>query len=398
MQENNPTPQVNNTRYVEDDDEIDIRALLMHFWHDRRLILMGVLATIVLGFLANEYLARYRSEGFFAVSGINPVSYKKIQSIILNPENFEAYSEEIKLSDENIRKNLHGLFSSKAENFNKSVNMISSITPKDAKDFILEKEKNTADFIGMTINISNKDPVVARDINFATSRYLVDALMLQELSGWVRGAVSSRDGEVTALKQQLILAKRSVEESGKKLEGLRQIIKRIPEAATMHTRQVLSVDNGAEKYMSPVAQMVVAESTIVDAQLALQTLQRKQKQLDQAYLFYKPAAEIVEKSASGVKLFAALVELRAKVFQNTNLNDEVLAEVVNNVDLQIEAIKKRYFQDFRYISGPTLPAKPEKKGVLLVILGAGGIGFVLMLLLSLVLAWWRQGAQTDALV
>jgi LPS O-antigen subunit length determinant protein (WzzB/FepE family) len=390
MQEHNVSPPPANASYAIDDDEIDIRSLLTRFWRDRRLILIGTIVITLLALTTNEVLSKYKSEGFFSVSGITPVNYKKYQSVILNAENFQAYASEIGMADGDLKQSLNFLVSDKPEQFAKVATMVSPVTPKDVKEFVLGTDKKESVFLGMTVSTSANDPTFARDMNMAVSQYIRDSVMRTDLTDWVRSVAANREAEVAALKNKTIQTNRAIEEAEKKLDALKMVVKRIPEAATMHSRQVLSAESGAEKFMSPVAQMVVAETSIVDARLSLKTLTRQQKQMDAAYLFYKPAADLANKATSGQKLFEELLALQSTVFQNINLDDDALGEVVNNVNIELESSKRRYFQEFRYISGPTLPTKLDRAGLALVTAGAAAAGMLLMLMASLVLAWWRQ--------
>ena len=56
----------------------------------------------------------------------------------------------------------------------------------------------------------------------------------------------------------------------------------------------------------------------------------------------------------------------------------------------IQPYPKIYFQDFRFISAPTMPDKEERKSRLLVLLSASIGGLIFMAIFSLFASWWGQ--------
>ena len=403
MQENRANVQLEAADV--DDDEIDLRLLLKGLWRYRKLIFVGTFLIVVLALAVNEYAAKYRSEGFFAVVGITPINYKRYQPVILNPERFRAYAAETGMTDDAVVRYMADLFSGKSDGFSKAASLVSPLTPKDVKEFVLspdkisekisEKISDKSAFLGLQMDVASRDPVRSKDINASITQYFVDSIMWADLSDWIESKSWEHETQLAILKNQTILTTRSIAESEKKLVALRDVVKRIPEAATMQLRQVMAVENGAEKYMSPVAQMVAEETNILNSRIALQVTQRQQKQLDLMNAYFKAASILTSSATSGKKLFDQLVVLKSIVYKTANTDDEVSTEVVNNIQIALETRRKTYYQDFRYISGPTLPTEKDRKSPLVVILGAGAIGLFLMMFVSLIVSWGPSSFRVE---
>ena len=370
-----------------DDDEIDLRLQLAKLWHSRKLILGGALVIAALALSFNEFFSGYKSESFLRVSGLNPVNYKRLQPMILNADRFQAFAAETHIDDQ-AAKSLALLLDS-PEVFAKTATMVYSTTPKDAKDYVLDKD-NSASFLGMQIATRSSSPEAAKNLNTTIAEYFVDSLMMADLRDWISSKAVDHEQQALTLKNQVIDVTRKIVESQQKLEALKGIVKRYPDTARMEVRQVLSLEKGGDRFMSPMAQIVAVESFVVDAQQELITLKRKQRQLDLAYDFYNGAFTSLDKTQSGKQLFASLLASKNDVLKKILPADEVAVETVNSISLDLESRRKIYFQEFRFISSPSLPTQKERKSRLLVLVGAGVGGFFFMVIFSLLLGWWRQ--------
>jgi len=68
-------------------------------------------------------------------------------------------------------------------------------------------------------------------------------------------------------------------------------------------------------------------------------------------------------------------------------------EVVNEISLELEKRHVSYTTGFKFLSGPTLPEKKTRKSPLLITLGAGFVGMFFMIILALLMSWWRQNGK-----
>lgn len=379
-----------------DEDEIDLRLLLAHIWKLRRFILTGTLIIVVIAIMANEFFAKYQSEGYLKINNLTPATYRIYQPTFLNRDRFRAYAAEVGLKDSQSVDFVEGLLSLPPEVFDKYSSFTRSITPKDSKDNIIGKDKdkelNTV-YLGIELKIPGSTPEIAQVRSKIFSEYFVDSIIYSDLSIWLDGAVLTREADFYANMLASIRVKRGIDESEKRLDALRSLVKRYPDASRMEVRQVLSIEKGGERFLSPVAQIVASESSVVDARIELLALLRKQKQIDLKHEFYKQAIEVRATTTSGREFLKKLLVLKDGVFKNIPAADEVGMEVVNEISLNLEQRQVSYTTGFKFLSGPTLPEKKTRKSPLLITLGAGFVGMFFMIILALLMSWWRQNGK-----
>lgn len=377
-----------------DEDEIDLRLLLARIWKLRKFILAGTLIMVAIAIMANEFFAKYQSEGYLKINNLTPAAYRIYQPTFLNRDRFRAYAAEVGLKDSQSVDFVEGLLSLPPEIFDKFASFTRSVTPKDSKDNIIgkEKEANTV-YLGIELKIPGATPEMAQVRSKIFSEYFVDSIIYADLVSWIDSAVLTREADSYSNKLATIRVKRGIDETEKRLDAMRSLVKRYPDASRMEVRQVLSIEKGGERFLSPVAQIVAAESSIVDARIELVALLRKQKQIDLTHEFYKQAAAVRVTTNSGRELLKRLRVLKEGVFKNLPAEDEVGMEVVNEISLDLEQRQVSYTTGFKFLSGPTLPEKKTRKSPLLITLGTGAGGMFLMIILALLMSWWRQNGK-----
>lgn len=386
-----------------DEDEIDLRLLLARIWKSRKLILTGTLIIVATAIMVSEFFAKYQSEGYLKINNLTPATYRIYQPTLLNIDRFRAYTAEIGLKDSQSVDFIEELLSLSPEKLDKFASLTRSVTVKDAKENIIGKEKdkelNTV-YLGIDLKIPGSTPEMAQVRSKIFAEYYVDSIIYADLSTWVDHVIMTREIDAYSNKLDTIRVKRGIDEAEKKLDALRALVKRYPDASRMEVRQVLSIENGGERFLSPVAQIVAAESANVDARIELLTLLRKQKQIDLTHAFYKQAAQARSTTNSGREFLKKLLALKDGVAKNILAADEDGMEVVNEISRELEKHNVSYTTDFKFLLGPTLPEKKTKISPLLITLGAGAGGMFLMVILALLMSWWQQNdkfiAQQDS--
>ena len=377
-----------------DEDQIDLKRLLAHIWKSRKLILTGTLIVVAIAVAANEFFVKYQSDGYFKINDLTPAAYRIYQPTFLNRDRFRAYAAEVGLKDPQSVGFVEGLLTLPPEVLDKFASFNRSVTPKDSKDNIIGKDKEAGTvYLGIELKIPGPNPETAQTRSKIFSEYFVDSIMYADLVSWIDSAVLAREAASYSNKLATIRVKRGIEETEKRLDALRSLIKRYPDASRMEVRQVLSIEKGGERFLSPVAQIVAAESSIVDARIELVTLLRRQKQIDLTHEFYKQAAQARASTNSGRALIKKLIAIRDGLFKSASTADEEVREVFNEISLGLEQRNVSYTTGFKFLSGPTLPETKIKKSPLMIALGAGAGGMFFMIILALLMSWWRQNGK-----
>jgi hypothetical protein len=398
----------------DDEDYIDLRPILTKIWEARKLILVGTVLFVVAALLANEFLGRYWSEGRVKIIGVSPTAYKGFQNTFSNVSRFRAYVKREGVSDENTATFVEELLSLPPEQLERYASIAKPISPKDtSKDNELEFG---AVFVGMDLRFPGPSPDAAQLRSRLFADYFADTFIYADLLKWVESMGSDKLATAYSIKLETMKIHRSIDEQKMRLAALRSLTERFPEALRMGSSPVISVDvknevpgatksdgdgvgrrrtpgEGFERFLSPVVQMVAAESAIIDGEIDLLKLQRKQKRSDLSYRFYKRAMAIDATTKAGRDYLKELTTLAADFSREISASDTVGMEFVNEISYELEQRQYRYVTGFKFLSGPSLPEGRNKKNPLLIILGAGAGGMFVMVVFALLTSWWRKNAK-----
>jgi hypothetical protein len=406
-----------------DEDEIDLKLVFARIWKMRKFVLTGTMVIVLIAFMANEFFAKYQSEGHFKINNFTPTAYRLYQPSIFNADRFRVYATEIGLKDSESVAFLVRLLSLSPDQFEQYASIVRSVTPKDSKENVTAKGKDKEAevgtlFIGLDLKIPGPSPEAAQLRSQIFAEYFVDSTLYTDLGNWLEIAGQLREATAYSNKIETIKAKRSIDDANIRLDALRSLIKSFPDALRLGVQQTISVASQdetstmpnstfgsehsrtrssrekSERFMSPVAQIVAAESLITDEKIDLKKLLRKQRQSDLAYEFYKQATLIRSTTNSGRELLKKLTLLHEGIYHNISANDEASVEVLSEISHELEQRQLGYASGFKFLAGPTLPDAKSKKNPVVVAFSAGASGVSLMIILALLMSWWRQNGKS----
>ncbi len=398
----------------DDEDYIDLRPIFTQIWKARKLIVVGTVLIVAAALLANEFFGKYWSEGRIKVIGVSPIAYKGFQVIFSDVNRFRAYVKEEGIGDKKTAAFVEELLSLPSERLERYASIAKPIGPKDtSKDNELEFG---AVFVGMDLRIPGPSPDAAQLRSRLFADYFADTFIYSDLLKWLDSMESDKLTTAYSIKLEAMKIHRSIDEQKMRLVALRSLAKRFPESLRMGPSPVISVDvknevpgapksegdgarlrrasdEGFERFLSPVVQMVAVESAIIDGEIDLFKLQRKQKRSDLSSKFYKQAVAIGATTKGGRDYLKELTTLAADFSREISTSDTVGTEFVNEISYELEQRQYRYASGFKFLSGPSLPEGRNKKNPLLVILGAGAGGIFVMVVFALFTSWWRKNTK-----
>jgi hypothetical protein len=246
------------------------------------------------------------------------------------------------------------------------------------------KRKEGAVYLGLRVTHTAHEPVEAVEVATWLGGYFKQVATreaVRELvSNW---AAENRQFSDRALEQQLKF-KFDIEQVETRSAELKKLVARYPEAGVREGRQVVDVRKENEKFMSPVAQLVAAESQIIDIKEKSQKLNREIEQhafaaplVGQAELSLKQ----VGSGSEGVnKLATMLAEYSKKV--KTDAEREKLLTIAADVS----QIAVRFLSQAEFIALPSLPSRPERPTPLMYMAFLG----LLFAALSAVYSWRKE--------
>ena len=322
-------------------------------------VIFGITSGALLGF---GPLLKYKSEGLLSIS-MGTVDYKRINDFAHNSHVLREYLALNPMPD--IKNNqLERLAQDLiASEWSRPVPTLSKLDIKELPS--LPKDKDQIDakaYLGVVISAVAKDPIQAATVARWLGIYYKDAATLDAVRDLVnRWAAENIDLSNRALEEKIKLDF-SITQVQSRAAALKQLMARYPNTSIRDNQQVLDVRKDNEKFMSPLAQLVAAESEIISLQQDVRKLEREMAQ----YAFAKKlAAEValaLQASRTGSESTANLAKVVQKLSQQPQTDAE--QEKLLAFAAELSEIQTRFLSRAQFIADPSVPTRPQGLGPL----------------------------------
>lgn len=378
-------------RPIFEKDEVDLRQLAKAVWRYRWMVIVLGLAGGLAGIALAMASTRYVSTGLFLTPQLKIATYKQYEVAINNEARLEEF---LRLSGTDgeaaalLRRMIHSPVA-----MAQAVKPAFSFTGGDARSYDIDLRPDD----------ESRDELVGIRLTMERGERSGPAPVLV-LAEYVRSIAIQVDLRETLLDQCLGLQLREQELRNAELQDnfqisqleskagtLRRLIQESPGAATIEARQLVSLENNGERFLSPAAQLVAVEVGATDLRLAgiKRARERVAALLKKEYYCRGRAAQ--EQPTTGQELLAALATLRMAVFAGQNPTEEIVELTGNEIDIQRQAWSNRYLDRMRFVASPEGAESRVRSPSLRVGGMLGGIlGGLLGLVLSFGLAWWHD--------
>ncbi|WP_026436716.1 hypothetical protein [Acidovorax sp. JHL-9] len=258
-----------------------------------------------------------------------------------------------------------------------------ALLSKDGKD---GKEGKVSVYLGVQLRYSAPDPHQAANVAGWLGAYFKDVAMRETVRDQVsRWAADNRQFSDRALERKLKY-QFDIEQAQNRVAALKKVMSSYPDAARRESQQVVDVRKDNEKFMSPVAQLVGAESEMIDIREKLQRLDREIEQQAFAKALITDAQAALGKARSGSESVLQLADVIVRFAKEANT--EAQREKLSSLAADMSSISARFLSQAQFIAQPSVPSRPERPRPLMVIALAAVLAGVLAALWA-----WR-----DALV
>jgi hypothetical protein len=195
---------------------------------------------------------------------------------------------------------------------------------RDQKEFGDIKDASATNMLGLELTADARTDSVAQDIVDLLASYYINAVVRERIRAWtLAGKVDAQSLE-KGVRADILRAELDIELYARRADDMKAILARYPDAARMDSRQVVSVNQaeGGERYLSPLAQLVGAESAISQRRELIRRWQRELKQKTILAQFFASADALLYREVEVVKLLAELKALAAKTFSHAESSQE----------------------------------------------------------------------------
>ena len=273
--------------------------------------------------------------------------------------------------------------------WHKPVPRVSKADAKELPDILLQMEKAADEatkttppaYLGLRLTYTAADPVEAANVAAWLGGYVIDVAIHEavrsqvafwKLESW-RFSDRARENR---LKHEF-----SIEQAQARAAALKKIVAIYPESARREGSQVVDVRKDNEKFISPQAQLVGAESEIIEIREKVQKVDRGLEQQAFAQVLLGDVDAALNQARSGneslIKSYAVIAEFGKKV------KTEAERERLLSFAADLSQIRGRFLARAQFIAKPSVPESPERPSPLLVI----ALGALLSALLAAIFVW-----------
>lgn len=407
MQQHNNTP----IAMIGDGTElISLTDLLAPIWRARWMVLIITLLGMACGLSWALFNANYKSQGFFQFGGAIPMvketikekekekepspgitlsDFKRYAASYATSERFGDYVQDKKLGSTPGVNDLRKIFSSR-DGISKIIDPVYPFTKLDAKELMEQPKDSSNNVIGLRINYEGNSPQVAQQMVGLLGRYAMDSIVYLIYTDALRFKHDEIRTKITKLDSTIIDKKIQLDEYRRKAADLKQIIARNPDAAGRETsRQVVQITEDSARYLPPVTLLMTTEVQASDANEAILKAKYEQNQNMLLLEYYDRVKVLLDSTKSGETVLRGLEPVKAIVFKEKNLQDDVIKDVYNMITIDNQTAMNLYLNKSRFIAGPTLPERSTARPAI-----ALAMGLMLGLFLSLFFVfgreWWRK--------
>jgi hypothetical protein len=351
----------------------------------------------------------YRSEGFYQLG--NPLFkiednkqsnmdkqkplelsiplYKGSSSDFFNPERLNTMAGKEKLFEEEGLKKLKNDLKTAAD-INKWIKPVYAFAKEDAREFSqLPKDESNA-VLGLNLAYEADSPENAAAHVAFFGHYIRNCLLYVTLYNYIVRGYSFSEADLINNENEITILQFQLVQNTNKRKDIQAVLSTYPEAAKMESHQLVSVQEGGDRFLAPLTQLVGIESTLADMRRTLAQLERNREQLSvRAEYFARSFNELAKVGEHSDSLLLLLKSIKDEVFKNKDLGKDEIKEVFNTLSIDLQGFDFTLYQNTRFVSGPTIPTahiKPRKSHIVIV----ASIGsFFFFVVFAFVVNWWQ---------
>jgi hypothetical protein len=312
-------------------------------------------------------LLHYRSEGTFGVQMTLP-EYQRFTEIADSPAILHRLAGVVPLPALTPKETAQLDAAVSQGRCHTPVPRISKADAQNLPDALLQLDANAKRYVftGVKVAYVAHDPARAAQLATWLGGYFREVAAHEALHERVRRwAAEAREFADDAPVRRLQYAF-DIAQAQARAKALKGIVANYPEAARRDSPQGVEMTQGGPRFMSPMAQLVGAESEVIGIQEKLQKLDRESDQR----AFVKPlvaeADAVLDKAPGGSDAVAQVTDAITR-FASQARNDAD-KEILASMAAEVSRIRARLLTQAQFIAAPSIPGVPERPSPRTVIL------------------------------
>lgn len=232
-------------------------------------------------------------------------------------------------------------------------------------------------YLGLRLSAVSRDPGEATEMTSLLGSYAKDVAVREAIREQVATwSVDSRQFSDRASEQKLKFDF-EIEQAQTRATALKVVVTNYPELNKRDAQQVVDVREDNEKFLSPLSQLVAAESQIIATREKLKKLNREIEQQIFIKTLVMQAGSIASAAKTGSEGLQKVSAVISEYSKKANTDGE--REKLLGLAADISQISARFLAQSQFVAPPSIPSHPERPnplmamlvGVLLALLAAG---------------------------
>jgi LPS O-antigen subunit length determinant protein (WzzB/FepE family) len=368
-----------------EDEEIDLLQLFHTLWLQRVVIASIATAGALFGGLAGQFSTKYVSEGVVLTGDvINASSYKRYESILRNGSNLEKFLERSPQLNKDAASVILGV-SESPSSMQELIKPEFVLTAKDQKLFgINNASENSGNMIGIRVKFEGNVPSLGAPI-VVLGDYVRDAVLRLNVESGITENCLKNQAFAQSMRIEKIKGEFAIKQEQARAKTLRSL------KSTGGVSQLISIEKGGERFLSPQAQLNAVEITI--SELVLEQVTRDNdvniSEIRKAY--YCKATQTLEKPINIGAVLAEMKILQGSIFKDLDSSKPFVVQVANEFELERDGWESGYLRGMRFISAPeNAEVKVRKLGIAMGLLLGAMLGGLLGIIFAFARKWWQS--------
>jgi hypothetical protein len=265
---------------------------------------------------------------------------------------------------------------------------------RDAREFGELKDAASNALMGVDLATNARTPALANEMLGTMSEYFMNALIRERIRTWVLKYGGEAPVKQKALRAEVVETQMKIESTGRRIQELKSILARYPEAGKLDSRQVVAIGEGQDRFLSPLAQLVAAEAFIAQQREIIARKERQARQFELMGRYFTEADRKLRAMPLASDLIPALAVLITAKYEGIDPDAEWVREVVLRLQADIASFSSA-LSSFGIRNDARTSEFPSRDPVRLAALGAG-VAVLFLVLVAFVRASLRAlGSSAD---
>jgi hypothetical protein len=369
-------------------NDVSLSDLAHVLWRRKFVILACTVLLAVGGVGFSLHNTRYVSEGLLLLPSMSVADYKRYESALFNEPRLRDFLKRSGKTGSPQSYVIKRLIEDRTR-LTQAVRPEFAYTERDARQYGVRIDGET-ELLGFRLELRESENVGESSLEML-AEYVRDTAIRVDLEARLLRWCNTYETREVELRSEQLDGEFAIQQQRTKAEGLRAIVAHTPGVGALDTRQVVSLEAGGERFLSPLAQVVAAEVTMTEHELAQDARERNLGLAQIKRVYYCNAREALTRPVTGRAFLESLQQLSDESVAGISLPDYVIERARNTFEVQKRRWNNTYLESMRFITSPQGALVRVRKPSPLVgaIVGAA-LGAMLGAGLALLFAWWRR--------